>query len=536
MKRILAYILAAALAFSALTVFGDGIDFTVNAVCSKITFDISGESGETASLLVTDGNNKIVYVMSEKLKETGAVFNVVMPDYNNASSDISDTYFYILKKGESKINGEFDYIGSFKRKEYIKNLNAQTDLQKYFADSKTDKMFSAFGIDYGAYSSAENEIKAEICERLLKVLPADENRYDEFSVIFNSVCLPVYINHAKTESEIKTILTVSQGVESGSLESEKEIDYAVSYVFGLIPFETVSEINGALGDAKVSYDIMSANKADMTEMIKKYAENLGISGTDEYSKYISSAAAAKYVNEQIILNKPVYVKDISAAFKKAASEYKESSTLPSAGGGGGGGGSLGGGSGAGGVTVDIIPDTVKEPYSDLESAAWAREYILKLTEKGIVNGDGNGRFNPNDYVTREQLVKMLSAAYLSDVGPESEDFSDAVKTEYYYIHIMKARNAGLVIGRPDGSFGVGEKITRQDAAVMIYRLLAKNGKAAVGANAAFSDFSEVADYAAEAVLCLCEIGIINGFDDGTFKPAAYLTRAEAAKLICGIDI
>ena len=44
-------------------------------------------------------------------------------------------------------------------------------------------MFSAFGIDYGAYSSAENEIKAEICERLLKVLPGQtqKNRYDEFS-------------------------------------------------------------------------------------------------------------------------------------------------------------------------------------------------------------------------------------------------------------------------------------------------------------------------------------------------------------------
>lgn len=535
MKRILAYILAAALAFSALAVFGDGIDFTVNAVCSKITFDISGESGETASLLVTDGNNQIVYVMSEKLKETGAVFNVVMPDYNNASSDISGTYFYILKKGESKINGEFDYIGSFKRKEYIKNLNKQTDLQKYFADSKTDKMFSAFGIDYEVYSSAESEIKDEICERLSKILPADENKYDEFSVIFNSVCLPVYVNRAKTESEIKTILTGSPGVELGRLESEKEIDYAVSYVFGLIPFETVSEINGALGDAKVSYDIMSANKADMTEMIKKYAENLGISGTDEYSKYISSAAAAKYVNEQIILNNPVYVKDISSVFKKAAAEYKENSNSPSAG-GGGGGGSFGGGSGTGGVTVDIKPDPVKEPYCDLGAAAWAREYILKLTEKGIVNGDENGRFNPNDYVTREQLVKMLSAAFLTEVSPEAEEFSDAVRTEYYYIHIMKARNAGLVNGRPDGSFGVGEKITRQDAAVMIYRLLAKNGKAAAVANAEFSDFSEVADYAAEAVSCLCERGIINGFDDGTFKPAAYLTRAEAAKLICGIDM
>ena len=99
-------------------------------------------------------------------------------------------------------------------------------------------------------------------------MPADENRYDEFSVIFNSVCLPVYVNRAKTESEIKTILTGSRVLNSDALKAKKEIDYAVSYVFGLIPFETVSEINGALGDAKVSYDIMSANKADMTEMIK----------------------------------------------------------------------------------------------------------------------------------------------------------------------------------------------------------------------------------------------------------------------------
>ncbi len=48
-----------------------------------------------------------------------------------------------------------------------------------------------------------------------------KNRYDEFSVIFNSVCLPVYVNRAKTESEIKTILTGSPGVELGRLESEK---------------------------------------------------------------------------------------------------------------------------------------------------------------------------------------------------------------------------------------------------------------------------------------------------------------------------
>ena len=97
-------------------------------------------------------------------------------------------------------------------------------------------------------------------------------------------------------------------------------------------------------------------------------------------KYISSAGAAKYVNEQIILNKPVYVKDISAAFKKAASEYKESSEF------------------AvsrrrrrfarrrqrvGGVTnVDIIPDTVKEPYSDLEVCGVGARVHLKAYGKG----------------------------------------------------------------------------------------------------------------------------------------------------------
>ncbi len=106
-------------------------------------------------------------------------------------------------------------------------------------------------------------------------------------------------------------------LNSDALKAKKEIDYAVSYVFGLIPFETVSEINGALGDAKVSYDIMSANKADMTEMIKKNTLKIWeFPEPTSIQKYISSAAAAKYVNEQIILNNPVYVKDIPQCLKR----------------------------------------------------------------------------------------------------------------------------------------------------------------------------------------------------------------------------
>ena len=83
----------------------------------------------------------------------------------------------------------------------------------------------------------------------------------------------------------------------------------------------------------------------------------------------------------------------------------------------------------------------------------------------------------------------------------------------------------------DGSFAPDNPVTRQDAAVMIARLCEKKGIALSGKGAT-ADSDKIASYALESVEKLVGAGIISGFEDGSFRPAENLTRAQAAKLIC----
>ena len=77
-------------------------------------------------------------------------------------------------------------------------------------------------------------------------------------------------------------------------------------------------------------------------------------------------------------------------------------------------------------------------------------------------------------------------------------------------------------------FGIGQAVSRQDVAVMVARALDMNNSTDENG---FEDFDAVADYAKTAVSALAEENILNGYDDGTFRPQSALTRAEAAVII-----
>ena len=108
------------------------------------------------------------------------------------------------------------------------------------------------------------------------------------------------------------------------------------------------------------------------------------------------------------------------------------------------------------------------------------------------------------------------------------------KEKFYKIHIRfkNACAAGLVSGTSKDTFGVGQKITRQDLAVIIYRAVGDKIKA-TGTAPAFADKNEVDGYAVAAVTVLAKAGIING-SDGKFNPKNYCTRAEMAKIVYGV--
>ncbi len=211
-----------------------------------------------------------------------------------------------------------------------------------------------------------------------------------------------------------------------------------------------------------------------------------------------------------------------------------------------GGGSFGGGGGGAGnagsnptpdISFDAPSDTSgfasgnKETsiFKDLATVEWARESIEELAKLRIINGKADGIFAPNDTVTREELVKMAVGIFgLLDRTAEC-DFEDTDKNEWYYVYVASGTKIGLVQGMGNGRFGIGQAITRQDLATILWNGAKDLIKTEAGK--AFADDYEISDYAKTAVSMLRGAGIIDGMGDNEFMPQKNATRAEAAKLI-----
>lgn len=291
------------------------------------------------------------------------------------------------------------------------------------------------------------------------------------------------------------------------------------------------------------YEINNAKAAVVASECGKYAEFLELSQNAAVMRFSSGATDAQ---KRALVQKLSSSPAASAEMLANAIADVMKNTGSQGGTGSGGSGSGGGGGGLVGVqaplqnNIDSV-DENNQPsgnsgFSDLDEAEWARDAVETLAEKGVISGDGDGRFRPNDTVTREEFVKMLMEA--SGIASEGVacPFVDVFKNDWFYSYVGAARQAGIVNGLSDSIFGVGLKISRQDAAVMINRAADYVGKNLVSAKeyTSFSDEGQIAEYAADAVRKLYECGVINGMEDGSFRPYSTCTRAEAAKMIYGL--
>ena len=204
-------------------------------------------------------------------------------------------------------------------------------------------------------------------------------------------------------------------------------------------------------------------------------------------------------------------------------------------------GSSGGGGGASVFAptkpVENKPDTKddEKTFYDLDGFEWAKDYINSLSSKKVINGFGDGTFKPGNKVTREEFVKMLVTAFDLE-GDTDLKFKDVDSTHWAYEYIKKAVSAGVVNGISDTEFGINTAISRQDMAVMAYRAAKKVGKLnnIEPDKNNFSDESDIADYAKDAIAYMKSAGIINGVGENMFNPLGTATRAETAVVISKI--
>lgn len=291
-------------------------------------------------------------------------------------------------------------------------------------------------------------------------------------------------------------------------------------------YKDFAEFDDALTEAFVLSVIEKPDGVDnVKEIMQAFSGKIGTgsSGTESRYSHVSGNKYASYA-------------ELKAAFDSFSGRGSETS--------GSSGGSSSGGSNRGTTTIGgqytepVTPDTYPMTiFDDISTVPWAEEAIVALAEKRIINGVGDNKFAPNDYITREEFATIVVNAFLEKQPLAKISFADVKDGEWYYEKIQKAYGAGVVNGISDDMFGIGRNITRQDMTVMLYRI----GKYVGGyfddtteTAEKFSDDSEISDYASEAVYALKAREIVNGVDEYNFAPLNTATRAEAAKMIYGM--
>ncbi len=167
-------------------------------------------------------------------------------------------------------------------------------------------------------------------------------------------------------------------------------------------------------------------------------------------------------------------------------------------------------------------------FADIENH-WGKEYIEYGVERGYINGFEDGTFKPDEKVTRAQFAKMINGA-VKISGTSKIGFTDVKSKDWFYADIEKAQYAAYVAGYEDGSFKPNNPITRQEAAVVLSRIvLPVSDRAELSS---FADGKTIDTWAQDAVLMIARKGYIKGDEKQNFAPKGILTRAAAAKLIC----
>ena len=106
-------------------------------------------------------------------------------------------------------------------------------------------------------------------------------------------------------------------------------------------------------------------------------------------------------------------------------------------------------------------------YKDVKSGHTNYYEIKYLSEQGVISGDGNGAFRPNDSITRAEFVKMMCVAFELSGAYGTLNFNDIDNQHWAYNYILTAFSKKIVNGKGNGRFSPEDKVTFQEAAKML---------------------------------------------------------------------
>ncbi|WP_302770481.1 S-layer homology domain-containing protein [Anaerotignum lactatifermentans] len=185
--------------------------------------------------------------------------------------------------------------------------------------------------------------------------------------------------------------------------------------------------------------------------------------------------------------------------------------------------------------TEEVEETETLSFKDVKESDWFYKAVSYAVENGLMSGMSEDIFAPNTPLTREMLAVVL---YNVEGQPESagvNPFIDVKADMWYTDAILWANENGIVAGYDNGAYGVGDFITREQFAAILYRYAQFKGyDVSIGADTnilSYADAFAISEYAYPAMQWACGAGIMGGMDDGTLMPQGKATRAEAATML-----
>ncbi|HHX13102.1 MAG TPA: S-layer homology domain-containing protein, partial [Clostridiales bacterium] len=156
---------------------------------------------------------------------------------------------------------------------------------------------------------------------------------------------------------------------------------------------------------------------------------------------------------------------------------------------------------------------------------WAEDSIQSWIDKGYVKGYADGSFRPEADITRAEFISLVNRSFGFTEEAEVK-YSDVADTHWAYSDFKRAAAAGYINGFEDGTLRPNNKISRQEMASIIARLLNLSAAKDSDAFLDLDDVDAIPEWSAGAVSALVDKGYIRLRDRNSFAPAVAATRAE----------
>ena len=430
---------------------------------------------------------------------------LAIAEINDAAEETDEKFMEVCENYADIFDFESAEIAGINKTEMYKALKEYVKVNK-FAEEDVEKVWKCYHIYniLAAYSEGVVVCDKEENTELLSELGIDIVTEENFYAIYNAL----------TDEGYKELL---KGLENKT--------YKDTEVFKKVFKEQI-----------VIAAIMNPGKSGtghIREILSdEVCKEIGIDISDYKNSQYKTEIEAELLN--------VELKDIEALEDELNLITRDVTKKHSGNGGGsgsgGGGVSVGGGSNAVMPIINAGGDYIKEetairvnPFTDIDVTHWVYQAIEELFKRNILNGVSETSFGADAYVTREQLAKIICAMLGSEGLSGDAEFSDVEPGRWSNRYINYCKEKGYVSGYPDGTFAPAGYVTRQDIAVILFRVLGKTEEA--GENHQFADSDSISDYAKAAVEYFNQKNIIKGYDDNSFKPKKNCTRGEAASIV-----